>query len=45
VKVLPGEYLARDTSSGNPGKCYIRVALINDFATTDEALHRLAKTL
>lgn len=45
VKVLPGEYLARDTSSGNPGKCYIRVALINDFATTDEALDRLAKTL
>lgn len=45
VKVLPGEYLARDTPSGNPGKCYIRVALINDFATTDEALHRLAKTL
>lgn len=45
VKVLPGEYLARDTSSGNPGKCYIRVALINDFATTDEALDRLARTL
>jgi aspartate/methionine/tyrosine aminotransferase len=45
VKVLPGEYLARETPSGNPGKCFIRVALVNDFATTDEALDRLAKTL
>lgn len=45
VKVLPGEYLSRDTPSGNPGKCFIRVALVNDFATTDEALDRLAKTL
>lgn len=45
VKVLPGQYLARETSSGNPGKSWIRVALVNDFATTNEALDRLAKTL
>ena len=45
VKVLPGEYLSRETPAGNPGKSFIRVALVNDFATTDEALDRLARTL
>lgn len=45
LKVLPGQYLARETSSGNPGKSWIRVALVNDFATTNEALDRLANTL
>jgi aspartate/methionine/tyrosine aminotransferase len=45
VKVLPGEYLAKETSSGNPAKCFIRVALVNDFATTSDALHSLAQTL
>jgi aspartate/methionine/tyrosine aminotransferase len=28
VRVLPGAYLARDAGSGNPGKGYIRVALV-----------------
>ncbi len=28
VRVLPGAYLARDTESGNPGKGYIRAALV-----------------
>lgn len=28
VRVLPGAYLSRDTTSGNPGKNYIRVALV-----------------
>lgn len=28
VRVLPGAYLARDTATGNPGKDYIRVALV-----------------
>lgn len=45
VKVLPGEYLSKETSSGNPGKCFIRVALVNDFATTSDALDSLAQTL
>lgn len=45
VKVLPGEYLSRETPTGNPGKCFIRVALVNDFATTNEAIDRLAATL
>lgn len=28
IRVLPGAYLARDTEHGNPGKDYIRVALV-----------------
>ena len=28
VRVLPGEYLSRDTATGNPGQSYIRVALV-----------------
>ena len=45
VRVLPGLYLARDTSTGNPGKSFIRVALVNDSASTSEALERIAKIL
>jgi N-succinyldiaminopimelate aminotransferase len=45
VRVLPGKYLAQDTPKGNPGSNYIRVALVNDFATTQEALRRIAQTL
>ncbi|MEO0703566.1 MAG: aminotransferase class I/II-fold pyridoxal phosphate-dependent enzyme [Pseudomonadota bacterium] len=30
VRVLPGAYLARDTDTGNPGKEYIRVAMVAD---------------
>jgi succinyldiaminopimelate transaminase len=45
IRVLPGAYLARDTATGNPGKSFIRVALVNDFATTSEALDRLARIL
>ncbi|WP_095588736.1 aminotransferase class I/II-fold pyridoxal phosphate-dependent enzyme [Actibacterium ureilyticum] len=28
VRVLPGAYLARDTAAGNPGKSFIRVAMV-----------------
>lgn len=45
VRVLPGLYLARDTVAGNPGKSFIRVALVNDSASTTEALERIAKIL
>ena len=45
VRVLPGDYLARDTAEGNPGKSFIRVALVNDFATTSEAFERITRIL
>ena len=45
VRVLPGLYLARDTNAGNPGKSFIRVALVNDSASTAEAFERIARIL
>lgn len=49
VKVLPGLYLARETGSGetatNPGRAFIRVALVNDLETTGAALERIARSL
>lgn len=35
VTVLPGQYLARDTDTGNPGKDFVRMALV---ATVDECI-------
>lgn len=52
VKVLPGKYLSREDSGsaihgggGNPGAAYIRVALVNEQAATEEALARMADIL
>ncbi len=45
VRVLPGAYLARDHSGGNPGKGYIRVALVADEATVATGLHALKTVL
>lgn len=43
VKVVPGEYLAADDGmGGNPGRDFIRVALVHDLATTRDALTRLS---
>ena len=44
VKVTPGSFLAQDDPNGfNPGKDFIRVALVHDVATIREALTRLVK--
>ena len=46
VRVLPGAYLAREEARGNnPGRDYIRVALVHDADTTREALTRIVATL
>jgi len=46
IKVLPGGYLARpDTDGRNPGRPYIRVALVHEPAHTAEALQRLRRIL
>jgi aspartate/methionine/tyrosine aminotransferase len=46
LRVVPGRYLARDQDDGsNPGRGYIRVAMVPDRATTAEALHRLVTVL
>jgi N-succinyldiaminopimelate aminotransferase len=46
VRVVPGRYLAREQADGsNPGTDYIRVAMVQDSATTAEALYRLVGVL
>jgi len=46
VKVLPGEFLAReDTKGENPGKGYIRIALVESPEKTKEALSRIKECL
>lgn len=45
IRVLPGAYLARDGHDGNPGRPYIRVALVHDLDTTARALRTIAEVL
>jgi N-succinyldiaminopimelate aminotransferase len=46
LRVVPGCYLARDQADGsNPGRGYIRVAMVQDQKTTALALHRLVAVL
>ncbi|MGZ9076503.1 MAG: succinyldiaminopimelate transaminase [Burkholderiaceae bacterium] len=42
VTVLPGTYLSRDTSSGNPGTGYVRIALVASPAEAADAAARIA---
>ncbi|TCJ13203.1 succinyldiaminopimelate transaminase [Parasulfuritortus cantonensis] len=41
VTVLPGSYLARDAAGGNPGRGYVRIALVDNLAACVEAAHRI----
>lgn len=44
VRVVPGSYLGHTAPDGsNPGRGYVRAALVDDLATTERALHRLAE--
>ena len=45
VRVLPGAYLSRDTAQGNPGKGYIRVAMVADMQATEDGLTRIRSCL
>ncbi len=46
VKVLPGEFLARDDAKGeNPGVGYVRIALVEDESKTRDALMRVKECL
>ena len=46
VKVLPGEFLARESQDGeNPGKEYIRIALVESSEKTRDALERVKECL
>jgi len=46
VKVLPGEYLAREDSKGeNPGKGFVRIAFVESEEITREVLNRIKECL
>ena len=47
LKVVPGAYIGRDdpNEGWNPGAHAIRVALVHELATTEQALDRLVRTL
>jgi aspartate/methionine/tyrosine aminotransferase len=45
VRVLPGQYLAREAAGGNPGRGYIRVALVGGREETRTGLTRLRDCL
>lgn len=45
VKVLPGAYLTKHPEGPNPMQAYIRIALVSDLASTEEALTRVADLL
>ena len=43
VQVLPGSYLARELDGVNPGRGYIRMALVAPLAECTEAVERLVR--
>jgi N-succinyldiaminopimelate aminotransferase len=43
VTVLPGQYLARDAHGTNPGRGYVRMALVPALADCVEAAHRIVE--
>ncbi len=43
LRVLPGSYLARDAHGVNPGRGYIRIALVAALDECTEAVDRLAR--
>ncbi|MEQ1661454.1 MAG: succinyldiaminopimelate transaminase [Thiobacillus sp.] len=43
VTVLPGSFLARDAAGVNPGKGYIRIALVDSLEACIEAARRIAR--
>ena len=45
VRVLPGAYLSRDTEAGNPGKGFLRVALVAPREETERGLTRIRDCL
>jgi aspartate/methionine/tyrosine aminotransferase len=45
VRALPGAYLSRDTEAGNPGKGYLRVALVAPEKETEDGLIRIRDCL
>lgn len=45
LRVMPGAYMAAEDGGLNPGAPYIRLALVDDTDTLEDALNRLVKVL
>ena len=45
IRVLPGAYLSRDVGDANPGKGFVRVAMVAPIDELEEALRRLRACL
>ena len=45
IRVLPGAYLSQDTEAGNPGKDYIRVALVAELDEIERGLTAIKEVL
>lgn len=45
VKVLPGRYLSRETTEGNPGQNHVRMALVASVQQCEEVIERLKRIL
>lgn len=45
IRALPGAYIARGKGSDNPGRRYIRLALVHDDATVASGMDRLTQVL
>ena len=43
VRAVPGSFMGLASEDGNPGAGYVRLALVHDSHSTDEALARVAK--
>jgi len=41
ITVLPGRYLSRESNNINPGQNHVRIALVADLATCEEAVKRI----
>ncbi|MBM3507997.1 MAG: aminotransferase class I/II-fold pyridoxal phosphate-dependent enzyme [Alphaproteobacteria bacterium] len=45
LRVMPGAYLSHGEGAANPGHAHVRVALVDDLATTTDAVERIVATL
>ena len=45
VKVMPGRYMAHTDNGINPGRNYLRIALVNDETITKKGLQKISKGL
>ncbi len=43
LSVLPGSFIARDADGVNPGRSYVRIAMVAEFAECEEAIGRLVR--